>query len=116
MSVHWHDSRKFPGHCEQTVGLALLTETFGTVNITVLASGTLGVGNILTGSGASVLAGTYITALGTGTGGTGTYIVNNTQTIASTTLTTQQNVQTKYVAMSSGLTGELVKISSLQLG
>lgn len=101
---------------EQTVGAALYTETYGTVNITVLSSGTLGVGNILTGSGASILAGTYITALGTGTGGTGTYIVNNTQTIASTTITTQQNVQTKYVAMSSGLTGELVKISSLQLG
>lgn len=39
--------------------------------------------------GAGVTAGTIITALGTGTGGAGTYIVNNSQTIGSEAMTTQ---------------------------
>jgi hypothetical protein len=38
-------------------------------------------------SGAGVAVSTVITALGTGTGGTGTYILNNTQTVSSESLT-----------------------------
>jgi hypothetical protein len=38
-------------------------------------------------SGTNVLSGTYITALGTGTGGAGTYTINRSQTVASTTIT-----------------------------
>lgn len=45
------------------------------------AVGTLAVGQIVTGVG--VAAGTVITALGTGTGGDGTYIVSPSQTVAS---------------------------------
>lgn len=44
-------------------------------------TGVFAVGQTLTGAGIS--AGTIITALGTGTGGAGTYQVNNTQTISS---------------------------------
>lgn len=43
------------------------------------------VGYAITGAG--VQSGTYVTALGTGTGGTGTYLVNNPQTVTSGTLT-----------------------------
>jgi hypothetical protein len=50
-----------------------------------VTSGALRVGQTITGAG--VAAGTVITALGTGTGGTGTYAVNNSQTVASGTLT-----------------------------
>ena len=39
----------------------------------------------ITGSGIS--GGTKVTALGTGTGGVGTYTVNNSQTVGSTTIT-----------------------------
>lgn len=51
-----------------------------TMTVTV-AGGTLQTGQYITGAG--VTAGTYITALGSGTGGTGTYTVNNSQTVAS---------------------------------
>ena len=59
----------------------------GTTTLTVTGSpsGTLAVGQLLTGTG--VTTGTYITALGTGTGGAGTYIVNFAQTSTVTTAT-----------------------------
>ena len=42
--------------------------------------------------GASVTDGTYITAMVTGSGGTGTYTVNTASTAASTTMTGQANI------------------------
>lgn len=57
----------------------------GTVlTITALTSGTYEVGQMVRGTG--VEQGTTITALGTGTGGTGTYGVNISQTFGSTTI------------------------------
>ena len=56
-----------------------------TLTVTALLNGVpLQVGMQINGSG--VTAGTYITALGTGTGGTGTYTVNVSQTVSSTTI------------------------------
>ncbi|MFN7817797.1 MAG: hypothetical protein ACK5OQ_16330 [Burkholderiales bacterium] len=55
-----------------------------TLTVSAVASGTLHVGQTLTGSGVTV--GTTITALGTGTGGTGTYTVSATQTVTSTAI------------------------------
>lgn len=52
-----------------------------TLTVSAVASGTLAIGQTLFGSG--ITAGTTITALGTGTGGTGTYTVSNSQTVAS---------------------------------
>ncbi|MBS0636376.1 MAG: alkaline phosphatase D family protein [Verrucomicrobia bacterium] len=48
------------------------------------ASGTLAINQIL--SGAGVTPGTAITAFGTGTGGTGTYTITPSQTVASTSM------------------------------
>jgi hypothetical protein len=45
----------------------------------------LGAGQTISGSG--IASGTQITAFGTGTGGTGTYTVNNSQTVASEAMT-----------------------------
>ncbi|MEP7264286.1 MAG: hypothetical protein ABI772_07310, partial [Bacteroidota bacterium] len=66
---------------------AVVTGSIGTTTLTVTAvsSGTLSIGQVLTGTG--VTQGTTITALGTGTGGTGTYTVSTSQTVASTTIT-----------------------------
>lgn len=58
-----------------------------TLTVSAVASGTLAVGQELTGSG--VTAGTRITALGTGTGGTGTYTVSASQTVASTAISAE---------------------------
>ena len=56
-----------------------------TLTVTAVSAGTLVVGQTISGSG--VTSGTTITALGTGTGGTGTYTVSVSQTVSSTTLT-----------------------------
>lgn len=56
-----------------------------TLTVSAVTSGTLTVGSRITGTG--VAAGTVISALGTGTGGVGTYTVSISQTVASTTIT-----------------------------
>ena len=99
---------------EQTVASASLTGTYGLLTVASVASGTLGVGNSISGSG--VTAGTFITALGTGAGGTGTYYVSPSQSVGSITITFNTNVETKWIAMSTGLPGELLKINSHPLG
>lgn len=58
----------------------------GTVlTVSAIASGAIAAGFILVG--AMIEAGTIITGLGSGTGGTGTYTLNNTQTVASEAMT-----------------------------
>jgi len=57
-----------------------------TLNISAVTSGTLAVGSVVAGTG--VTFGTTITAFGSGSGGTGTYTVNESQTTSSTTITT----------------------------
>lgn len=68
-----------------TVGNFSGTGAIATTTLTVSAvdagSGVLGVGSNITGP--NILPNTHITALGTGTGGTGTYTVNQSQTAAS---------------------------------
>jgi hypothetical protein len=64
-----------------------ITETYGLFTSVSALSGVYGVGDILAGSGGGgVTTGTQITALGTGTGGYGTYIVNPTQAVTSSTI------------------------------
>jgi len=55
-----------------------------TLTVSAVTSGTLYIGQTIQGTG--VTANTMITALGTGSGGTGTYTVSTSQTVASTTL------------------------------
>ncbi|MGY0790952.1 gp53 minor capsid family protein [Azospirillum argentinense] len=99
---------------EQTVASTTVTQDYGTLTVTAVSSGTLTVGAVLSGSG--ITAGTTITALGTGTGGTGTYRVGTSQTASSTTVTAALNIETRWEARSTGLTGELVKITSTLIG
>jgi hypothetical protein len=55
-----------------------------TMTVTAVSSGTLYVGQTIQGAG--ITTQTIITALGTGTGGAGTYTVNNSQTVGSETM------------------------------
>jgi hypothetical protein len=64
-----------------STSLTILSTVF---NVTAVASGTLSVGQFLTGTG--IAFGTSITALGTGTGTTGTYTLSSAQYFASTTV------------------------------
>lgn len=55
-----------------------------TLTISAITNGSYNVGQQVNGAG--VANGTYITAIGTGTGGTGTYTVNVSQTVGSTVI------------------------------
>jgi len=68
----------------QSVASGTITGSYGTMTVSAVASGALAVGQTVSGTG--VTAGTVITALGTGTGGTGTYFVSPSQTASSTTV------------------------------
>ena len=58
-----------------------------TLTVTSLTSGSIVIGQTISGpsGGPSVTSGTVITANGTGTGGVGTYTINNSQTVGGTT-------------------------------
>jgi hypothetical protein len=70
-----------------TAGDAVFTASISgtTMTVSAVTSGTIYVGCLITGTG--VLANTTITALGTGSGGVGTYTVSQSQTVSSTTIT-----------------------------
>lgn len=68
-----------------TVGAQVTGAISGTtLTVSAVASGTLFVGQTIQGTGVTAL--TIITALGTGSGGVGTYTVSTSQTVSSTTL------------------------------
>lgn len=69
----------------QVVASGTISATYGTLTVSAVASGTLSIGQTI--AGGTTVAGTQITALGTGTGLTGTYIVQTTQTVVSGALT-----------------------------
>lgn len=78
------------------------TSTAGNVlNVTAVTSGTIAVGQTI--SGAGIAGGTTITALGTGTGGTGTYTVSGAAQLITpaTTITSSGNTLT-ITAVSAG--------------
>jgi len=82
----WSDSslREYPQALTQTSFTGSLNNST-TLNVTAISTGSLQVGSIITGTG--VATGTKITALGTGTGGIGTYTVNISQLVVQTTMT-----------------------------
>jgi RHS repeat-associated protein len=94
---------------------AVATGSISTTTLTVSAvtSGTLGIGQSITGSGVS--AGTVIAALGTGTGGAGTYTLNNSQTVASTTLTALPT-SSNQLSWTASQTGALQRILTYRSG
>lgn len=97
------------------VGATVTGSIAGNVlTVTALASGALAVGQSLTGTG--IAAGTVITALGTGLGGNstgaiGTYFVNTSQTVASTTITASSprplRINSAFVRVINSTTGTL---------
>lgn len=93
-----------------------------TLTVTAVSAGALSVGQLI--SGAGITPGTYITALGTGKGYTGTYTINNSQTVSSEAMTavnapTPAFSVTGSIATSGGvdtLTVSAVGSGSLQIG
>ena len=80
-----------------------------TLTVTAVSSGTIGINQSLSGVG--VTSETIITALGTGTGGVGTYTVNLSQTLASGPLNSS-TVGAKFTASISGTTMTVTAVAS----
>lgn len=99
---------------EQSVASTAVSGTYGLLTVGGTVAGTFATGGLISGTG--TVAGTYITTPITGSGGAGTYAVSNNTAVSSTAISATTNVQTKYVAMSAGGPGELVKITSHLLG
>lgn len=68
-----------------------------TLTITGTPTGTIGIGSLITGTGVS--ANTYVIAIISGTGGAGTYTVNNSQTVSSTTITSTKSGVVPYFSL-----------------
>ena len=93
------------------------TASFATnvMTVTVASTGTVKVGDLVTSAG--VAAGTYVTAFGTGTGGTGTYTLSTSPgTIAAQAVTTTNYVETAFTITGfpvggTGAVGELAVTS-----
>lgn len=92
---------------DQSVASTAISGTYGTLTVTA-GSGVI-VGGVL--SGTNVPAGSQVTAFGTGTGGSGTYITDATGTAASTAITQTLDVETPWVCRSEGAANEIVKIT-----
>lgn len=97
----------------QTVTSTTIDLAYGLLNVSAVGSGELDVGSLVSGTGVAGGAATNITALGTGTGGTGTYVVNRSQAMSSSALTIGNTVETPWYCCSPGAAGEIVKISRL---
>jgi hypothetical protein len=69
----------------QTAVSGALTVSGGGLTVSAVTSGTLAVGQSLSGTG--IVAGTVITGLGTGTGGAGTYAISQPSTASGATVT-----------------------------
>lgn len=87
----------------QTVASTAITTNGGTMVVSAVTTGTLFVGQTL--SGAGVTAGTKISAFLTGTGGTGTYAVDTVQTVAAATTITGTGGTLTISAVSAGSFG-----------
>lgn len=95
---------------QQQFASATVTSLSTVLNVTAVGSGSISVGNPI--SGTNVTSGSVISALGTGVGGVGTYVVSHASTTISETITvTATNVVVTYDSTSgafvvtSGITG-----------
>lgn len=99
----------------QTVASTAITGTYGLFTVGTVTVGNFAVNQVLNATGA-VVAGTTITFLISGTGGTGsTFAVNNDTNVTSQTISAVSNVETKFYARSGAAPGGIVKISSTTL-
>jgi hypothetical protein len=90
---------KYAVDVSQTASSTTITASGGTLTVTAVSTGTLFVGDVLSGSG--ITAGNHITAFATGTGGTGTYLVSVGDTVGSETITvTGAEVDASYDSVS----------------
>lgn len=99
----------------QNVASTTIAATGGGLTVTAVTTGTLAVGQTISGTG--ITAGTKIVALGTGTGGTGTYAVDIAQTAGSTTVTASGGTLTVTAVTSGALhVGDVISGTGVTAG
>lgn len=100
----------------QSAASTTISGTYGLFTVgTLTTTGPFVVGDILNATG-SVVAGTTITYLFSGTGGTGSVmVVDNNTVVSSQTISAVSNIETKFFARSGGPAGAIIKISSTTL-
>jgi hypothetical protein len=93
----WNDSplRQYPQSVNNTIFTGSISGT--TLTVTGVTSGVIAVGDVISGTG--VTANTIIVALGTGTGGLGTYTLDTSQTALSTTISTNGYIYNQEVGV-----------------
>lgn len=98
---------------EQSAASTTITGAYGILTLGANASGAFPIGALVTGTGISTPV--YVRSLIAGTPGLSgtTYAVDGTTSVSSATLTFTTNVSTNWIARSSGLSGEIVKISNV---
>lgn len=97
---------------DQSVASTTISGTYGLMTLGTVTNGPFAVGQQLNATGA-VVAGTTITQLLSGSGGTGsTFAVDNNTVVSSQVITALISVETKFYARSAGPAGALIKISS----
>lgn len=100
-----------PAAAGATIATFTGTASFATsvMTVTVVTTGTVKVGQIVTG--ANIPADTYVSSLGTGTGGTGTYNLTTAPgTLSAQATTASDYIETDFLVLSTGLVNEIVKI------
>lgn len=100
-----------------TIQGALVTASIAGTTLTVssVTSGSLKLGQTVTGTG--VTSGTTILSFGTGSGGTGTYTISTSQTVSSRSITLKSNVLEVTAVASGTLTvGSYVSGASIPFG
>ena len=108
-SVAWNGTMWVAGGA--TAGVVFIGTIVGsTLYVESVETGTLAVGQVITGTGITV--GTQITALGTGTGGIGTYTVNNSQTVPSAPISMTGTLQ---YSITAGITGSTLSYTRTSL-
>jgi len=99
---------------ELSVASTSISGTYGLLTVTVAGTYPLSVGSVLSGSGGGgVTAGSVLRQIVTGTGGVGTYAVDPSQTVTSSTIVGTTDVETDWQAVSAGAVGELVKMTNV---
>lgn len=95
----------------QTAEITASLATTGILTVTAVASGALAVGAVLTDAALDFTP-VQITALLSGTGGTGTYQTTGVATVTSRTMLAAESVETDFYVDSPASSNELAKIST----
>ena len=87
-----------------------------TLTVASISSGHIYIGMPVLGASGAVTPGTYVTALGTGLGGTGTYTINNSQSIAGSTALYAPNVPSAAVSVTGSIATTVLTVSAVGSG